>query len=374
MSAPELLQPSSESIATPRTADGSYFPQLDGIRAFAVFGVVAQHYLPFATSLMLGAVGVCTFFVISGFLITRILLRSADEIRAGRATHQHALRQFYARRFLRIFPLYYLYLAICVAAKLGDARSAVPWFATYLGNFYLSFHTGLTAPLGHFWTLAVEEQFYLLWPFCVLWIPRARLATVAVVLIVVGTVSKMLIYRSTGNDLAGYLLLPDCLDTLACGALLAMLADRIGLRRVYAYLRPAAIPGVAMVVAGALLIDSNFAKSLGFTVISAGICLAGSWLVVRACLNPGGRLAAVLLWRPVRYIGTISYGIYVWHVGVPILVGIACRRLHIAELNEWSFFLVVSVVSVAIASVSWRFFEKPINDLKRYFPYRTAMT
>src|SRR5262249_40880734 len=150
---------------------GAYMPQLDGLRAVAVLAVVAHHTLPgpLVDALNPGAAGVRLFFVLSGFLITGILLGCRESM-AQQGAGQ-ALASFYARRFLRIFPLYYFALAVVLLAGVQEARDGAAWHLAYLSNVY-GVRQGWLGSLAHFWSLAVEEQFYLVWPALVLSLPR----------------------------------------------------------------------------------------------------------------------------------------------------------------------------------------------------------
>lgn len=344
-----------------------YLPQLDGIRGIAVFAVIAQHYWPPAGHLRVGLIGVYVFFVLSGFLITRILLGCLDDIEAGHLERGRSIRQFYIRRFLRIFPVYYLYLLCALAINVGNIRAYWGWFAAYLGNYYMVATHITVWPFNHFWTLALEEQFYLLWPWIVMWCPRRHFVKICVTAIIVGTCSKVLFYAITGNPLTAGMLLPDCLDTLACGALLAIMCERPhGPATARRWLRFAPLPGLALVVAGTFVpLRVN-----PVLFLSAGVCLAGSWLVIRAATVRTGGLARVLLWPPLRYVGTISYGVYVWHMVMPVPLDSIIRHLHLHRPGQNLYFLLIVIMSIAVASVSWWAFERPLNQLKRFFPYR----
>jgi peptidoglycan/LPS O-acetylase OafA/YrhL len=151
-------QPKPEAPSTSERL--SYMVQLDGLRAFAVFFVMIHHYsgnrLGFAANF-----GVKLFFVLSGFLITSILLRKRRAIQQCGRTRRSAVKQFYIRRFLRIFPLYYFVIAVAVLINLGPAREALGWMLSYTLNIYMGYHGAYLEYFAHFWTLAVEEQYYL---------------------------------------------------------------------------------------------------------------------------------------------------------------------------------------------------------------------
>src|SRR5689334_6993090 len=168
-----------------------YMPQLDALRALAVLAVMVHHFLPVdrfipPDYITLGFLAVRLFFVLSGFLITGILLSYRSD------TRDNALRRFYLRRVLRIFPIYYLTLFIALALQVRAIQLGAFWHLTYLSNYVAPFHPEWMGPASHFWTLAVEEQFYFVWPFIVLFVPRKYLAGT-----IIGTIALALLFRTS---------------------------------------------------------------------------------------------------------------------------------------------------------------------------------
>lgn len=155
----------------------TYMPELDGLRAIAVGAVLFAHFIPvkYHVSLPFGSAGVQLFFVLSGFLITSILLRSKD------VSLRKALKNFYARRFLRIFPLYYLLLALCALTGWMSWQEDLPWHVFYLSNVYISQLGHWPSVGGHLWSLSVEEQYYLVWPLVVLLTSKPTLVRITLV-------------------------------------------------------------------------------------------------------------------------------------------------------------------------------------------------
>lgn len=168
----------------------TYLPQLDGLRAFAVASVAFSHWVPPRLHLGLpwGDGGVQLFFVLSGFLITSILLRC-------RKSQDKALtlQNFYMRRLLRIFPAFYAMLAIAYFLNFEPVRETIIWHLSYLSNFYFFFRQGWHGEISHFWSLAVEEQFYLFWPLIIIYAPSRFILAAAIVLVVIGTLSQLLL-------------------------------------------------------------------------------------------------------------------------------------------------------------------------------------
>ena len=173
----------------------------------------------------MGGWGVDLFFVLSGFLITGILLRARRQIE-GSPSKRHVLRAFYARRFLRIFPLYYAVLLLLVVLGFSEVQKAFGWHALYQSNHHIMFLRGRWYGADvHFWSLAVEEQFYIMWPLLILWVPSRRLPLLMILAIVCGPLScALLIPIYWGEEQVGTrVLMPQCLDVLSTGALLAWL-------------------------------------------------------------------------------------------------------------------------------------------------------
>jgi peptidoglycan/LPS O-acetylase OafA/YrhL len=161
-----------------------HIPQLDLLRAIAVTLVIISHWLPGSHVLNRytpnGMLGVVIFFVLSGYLITRILLSLRVKSRQGLLLKGKAVRNFYVRRALRIVPLYFAVLGIVTALDVGSFRENWAWHWTYLSNIYFYFHPGDISGY-HIWTLSVEEQFYLVWPLIILFMPRRYLVTAMVI-------------------------------------------------------------------------------------------------------------------------------------------------------------------------------------------------
>ena len=161
-----------------KASPSGYLRQLDSVRTIAVAMVIATHWIPKATTFWFnGGMGVKVFFVLSGFLITGILLDArgqADQSGVGRTA---VLKNFYARRFLRIFPLFYATLALTFLLGVPTVRQFIWWLMFYLGNVLLALHGQWLSGIAHFWSLAVEEQFYLVWPVLILFHAQAASVT-----------------------------------------------------------------------------------------------------------------------------------------------------------------------------------------------------
>jgi len=355
-----------------------YMPQLDGLRAVAIVAVFVAHWgLPtsrasaFLSHVQWGPMGVWLFFVLSGFLITGILLRGRAEIEEHSATTGHVARIFYSRRFLRILPVYYLTLLL-ITVLLPASRRLFWWDFTYNTNFWSAAHPGQYLPGTHFWSLAVEEQFYLIWPWIILLIPSRYLFRVIVL-----AVFSSLAFRFACSFLPlghrgapAYVLLPGCADKLALGAMLAWFWDEQHAGRFAdwkdAFCRAALWIGLPGLVACEVLRAYRPDSRLAMVFLSFFAALFFTWIVNGAAHGFTGIGRYVLEWKPIRYLGKISYGLYLFHYFVPLVLDDA----HVPRPSSWAGqFVLYSAVSIAVASLSWYAFEKPINGLKRFFAY-----
>jgi peptidoglycan/LPS O-acetylase OafA/YrhL len=311
--------------------------------------------------------GVLLFFVISGFLITGILLNAR-----GKAAPLHILRAFVVRRVLRIFPIYYVVLAVAFLLGIEGVRTSTAWHFAYLSNWFFIFKGGFGGPLSHLWSLAVEEQFYLLWPWFALFLPFRFLPWAIVLMIVTGPVSRLVISAARWNEVAIWVATPTVLDALGLGCLLA-----------YVIRRPKTAERVAnwALIVGLLLIGLQYLGTQ--TAIPAGfhfaidrlgwrfVCL---WIVYRASGGLGnGPVGRLLRLRPLVYIGTISYGIYLIHNFVLPSLWIIEAHYHVhlpvPHLPGVRHFFLVAGLSILAASLSWKWLERPLNELKTRFPY-----
>jgi peptidoglycan/LPS O-acetylase OafA/YrhL len=396
-------QPLPVTGNTEKTApeNRAFYPALDGLRAIAFLMVFFQHYL----AVPWGWTGVNVFFVLSGFLITGILDDTRDQ--------PHRARNFYLRRTLRIFPLYYgIFLALLLLTPLMHWRWTWLWLAwpLYLGNFLrflgpsagkvnspleLATDAHLHSPmlpkgeplyLGHFWSLCVEEQFYLVWPWVVFWI-RSRKAllwicglTVVIVPIVrsipltyvpVWMRSAELTYRFT----------PFQLDSLLLGGLLALLW-RGSHRHILLRIAPwVAVIGIVVAVfyisIGLRAVHGDFdiypyppwKQTWGLTYINF---LTAA--VILCCLRPNTISSRLLSLRPLRSLGRISYGAYVFHdIFHNLYVHIVTKahiRLFYGEEQVWRALLALAC-TWAIAALSFRYFETPFLNLKERLTVRS---
>lgn len=346
----------------------SYLPQLDGLRGLAVLMVLGSHWLPHAWQLSIpwGNWGVQLFFVLSGFLITRILLQ-AREVNPRRGS---VLRAFYVRRILRIFPAYYVTLAVLVACDVSDARPAVGWYVLHASNLRICLTNSYDSWLAHFWSLAVEEQFYLLWPWAVVFLGRGGLVRVAAGMIVLAPLFRVLM-KHAFPELEATVLMPSAADALGAGALLAVL-QRSGSPNWYRELQClGAWPVFVVLQAWAVFEGLNVAAE---SIRQTAMVVSFATLVELASRGVAGPIGWCLSLSMLRFLGKISYGIYLVHNVVPLAV----RRAMTVITDDANAFdqlpvllrlVLLSVATLAVSAASWFLLERPIMRLKSRIPY-----
>ena len=335
---------------------------LDGLRGLAVLSVFIFHSVgvfitPGGPVAYMGWLGVDLFFVLSGFLITSILLRARDA--------ENYYRVFYARRALRILPLYYLVLSLSLLTTHDHySLRAQIWFWLNLSNLATAFNPMLIPWLSHYWSLAVEEQFYLVWPALVRRVSPASLFNlclfVILSLLVVRNIPAVENLSQHWDNLL-YRLTPFRVDTVCGGALLAIAVHRWGdIEKLRTPLRMTCLASSALFL---WLIHLNLLSRFGYTAVVAGFTS-----LVGLALCPGP-LSRFLSMRALTITGRYSYCIYLIH---PILILHANhflpRRLTVGSVVV--LVCVEFVIVFGVAALSYRFIEAPILSLRRYEKYR----
>jgi peptidoglycan/LPS O-acetylase OafA/YrhL len=351
-----------------------YLPQLDALRAIAVILVILSHWLP-ATHylnrfLPNGVIGVTLFFVLSGYLITGILLKNKELLQQGLSLKE-AFTIFYMRRSLRIFPVYYLYILLLILFFPADISTSVYWHIFYASNFYFYFQNGFSAQLSHLWSLAVEEQFYLLWPAVIFLTRRYHLPLVFLSGILVAIVFRFIMYDPPLH--LGRLLMPGSLDSFSLGALLAygQLYKTSWYNKIQKQqqllLSIVTIFMIVVQVGLAFYRSDMLTLGLYYFVLSVFFVLL---IMVVTSGNIYTSLSGPFLHnRGLLYLGKISYGLYLYHLVIPAFKGLQVPTWLLPFQVE-SLFLLRFMLLVVIASLSWWFFEKPILTFKRNFNNR----
>lgn len=355
--------------------DDQHSVQLDGLRFFAVFAVMFAHWLqwdlpnqPWVMKLPF-VHGVLLFFVLSGFLITRIILKNKAANAGVPGFRGRFLKNFYIRRALRIFPIYYGLLILLLVINFDKIAEYAPWLFTYTINIYQAIKCDYLGPFNHLWSLSVEEQFYLLWPLLLLLIPARRVLLFIVLVIAISIGTKAGIFLFTDNWIAGGIFTISSMHALAIGALLAWLMS-VSHPLLKKLDNPAWLYGTAVVYVLAILflrdkIDwyKEIFDDMLFAILSVLVIYRAS----------AGRFRFGVKWvleNPVvAYGGKISYGMYLYHLFIPSLFYYYAPKIGLGISNKYTFFVALCCITYVLAHFSWVLIEKPLNSLKKYFPY-----
>ena len=342
----------------------SHLGALDGLRAIAILLVLASHTSDdFPRSVYAlaanGWCGVDLFFVLSGFLITRGLLAAKG------ATNY--FKSFYGKRFLRIFPVFYAALAATflilprLFSGLPTATTHDKWFYwLYVNNWAGFMDQPQIHLIGHFWSLAVEEQFYIFWPVVVLLTSRRTLAAITVSCVVIAPLLRVALVVHHVNPETIYRNTFCRMDALMAGGLCAIvLADSAFRHRIRAVVPKLPWTGFAILV----LVHLYFGYSyFGRPMLTAGLSayvLAFTMLVL-GYAHPEAK-TKILDAKPLRYLATWSYGIYVYHLAF----------VYFAHRYEWGSGMLRVLIevgaSIAFAAISYHFLEYPLLQMKRHF-------
>lgn len=364
-------------------------PALDGLRGVAILAVLAHNFdlitrpksaLVAAGDQILdhGWIGVQLFFVLSGYLITSILLATRDA--------ENYFSAFFARRALRIFPLYYAALVTAffvvpsVRGALGESGPAIAgdgWLWVFLSNWSGAFGRDQGA-FPHFWSLAVEEQFYLVWPFVVYALRARGTLFVSIALIALAIATRCAVRLSGGSPEIAYLTTVCRMDALAVGAVVATLRAGAGWLRL-PVVAPRRLASVMAVVAAGGLASNLYARTslgsqtIGYTLLAIG---CGAWLAAGTQRSEAGRwYIAPLRSSWLRTVGRYSFAMYVVHLPLHLYVGlplIAKSGLQPESnlLLSVGYTGLAAVATFLLALGSYYVIERPFLRLKRLFTPR----
>ncbi|WP_018610978.1 acyltransferase family protein [Segetibacter koreensis] len=351
-----------------------YHKELDGVRGIAALMVMYFHFCEgvratkdglinfLVKTSVFGQTGVILFFVLSGFLITRILLASKE--------NRNFFKSFYIRRSLRIFPLYYVGLCIYIfvaplIANTTTVSLKLSWpYWIYLQNYCMTFRLPITGP-PHYWSLAVEEHFYLFWPLLVYYLSTAKLLKTIYALIITAIIVRIILTYKGFNV---FYFTFSTMDALAIGAILAIKEKTVG----KASKGNNAYTITLFLIFVALTILWLFAGGKGIFVIQAikGTLIATVYyflLLIVTNFNRNNILNHFLITKPLLFTGKISYGLYVYHI--------ICYSFYLKYFNS-SYFLFnllgCFISSYIVASVSYFTFEVRFIALKERFSKTSA--
>jgi peptidoglycan/LPS O-acetylase OafA/YrhL len=376
---------------------GTHIPALDGLRGLAILLVMFSHFILYggfepmrlldripSKIGLAGWVGVDLFFVLSGFLITGILFDTKQ--------NQRFFRNFYMRRTLRIFPLYYgvlifVFLILPKFVPISNNYQSLlndqGWYWSYLTNISIALN-GWPASyaFGHFWSLAVEEQFYLIWPIIIYLFSRRTLLKICVFTIV-GSLIFRVILALTGHALIAYVFTPARMDTLATGAFLALAirGSEIDLLKLARWAWPVAgFSGAVILIyslwKGRLAYGDMEVYTAGFSFLAL---LFGAILLISITVPSETSLGKFFNHPTLRFFGRYSYALYVFHHPISIYLphyGFSIQTLPTVMNSQIPalllFSMVAGLLSIMLALLSWHLFEARFLSMKRYFEYAST--
>jgi peptidoglycan/LPS O-acetylase OafA/YrhL len=356
-----------------------YVKQLDSLRALAVILVIISHWVPgtnIINRIPNGEIGVDIFFVLSGFLISSILFENKNRYESASLSKTKLIKNFYFRRSLRIFPIYYIIIFILLylhTSTRTNIQSAFIYFLTYTSNIYFFQTQQWDGMISHLWSLAVEEQFYLIWPWIILFTNKKYLIHVILIFILTGITSQLILSGIKMSSLLTF----TCFDSFGLGALLSW---------VMVYNKEKIYKFNLVLSISVFLIFLNWVIGLFFkesiliprrTIFSIlSLCL-----IVNVILN---KESDSLLFRCIFnnrlliFLGKISYGLYLYHNIIPGLLNSKFINIYINPYlpsilykNYWAqlFLIENTVLLIAFSWLSYNFIEKKFLRLKKYFVY-----
>lgn len=369
-----VIRPIKKSLLMKPATQRSYYPALDGLRGIAIILVLCCHNFNFIPGLRVGWVGVDLFFVLSGFLITDILIRTKD--------NKNFLQNFYIRRILRIFPLYYgaLLLFFIIVPFIGSLQvqyhyyhqnQAFSWLHLQNWLYILREKPGDDLLLNHFWSLSVEEQFYLVWPLIVIATKNNRqLGRIALAILAACIISRFCSWLYLGNGYTNfYFQFMTRVDGLCIGSLIAIWKIEN-----FSFAKKQLV-NLAIILLAAHLVCLVFAKTIFLTLphfsffgYSSIACVFG--FAVFFAVEKRNRISALILEsRFLRYFGKISYSLYVFHWPVLVLTKMYALDLIVrAGMTHSIAYILVSIAAFFIAFLlsiaSYHFVELKIQSLK----------
>ena len=340
--------------------------------------MVVSHYFPRVRWMGADPLGeaaafaVHIFFALSGLLITGILLDTRARIESESTTFWAALGRFHARRVLRLFPIYFLVLGVCWAVGVPALRDHPASLVTFTYNNFLIGQGWFDAFVGHLWSLSVEQQFYLAWPFLMLLTPRPLLAPVAVATVIVAEVTRHYYLGADPTGMGYYVATLSSADAFAVGALVSMAARAASPPAAVRWLLHPATTTLALagVVTGPwwatrLPPGLGYANGVLYDLVATTAVAGILWGAMRGF---GGWLGAALSCRPAARVAAVSYGLYVYHPLLPPVVGTVLAAIGGAGANTvLPRALIALTLAIGLSMLSWQVFEKPINELKRHF-------
>jgi peptidoglycan/LPS O-acetylase OafA/YrhL len=350
-----------------------YIKELDAVRGLAILSVVASHWFPSDSFLHKGAEAINApniFFTISGFLITKILLGDRAKAEQYEYSKLFVFRNFFFKRVLRIFPAYYLLLFLFYLINTAPFNYAP--YLSFTSNFYI-YSTKDWGPVAHLWSMAVEEQFYLIWPWLILFINKKLLPYTIFLFVVIGIVSHWMLPDNEFRTIVT----STCFDALALGALFAwVITYHPGhLPKVYTGL--SVLAAISLVLFIISLVAGSFYMLPKRTLTAVMIVWLLAYFLTKQ--HPARKLGFIFKNNLLISIGKMSYGIYLYHTVLPFyfhkIYAVVYSYVPVPMVLQKSRYFYPAqsfILLLCVSWLSWKFFEMPIQNLKKYFKTPTS--
>jgi peptidoglycan/LPS O-acetylase OafA/YrhL len=355
-----------------------HFNQLDGFRFFAIAAVMIAHFLPYGiASRFPFGFGVLFFFVLSSFLITRILLNTRNNEIDSFTSNIDNLKQFYIRRTLRIFPIYYITIIVLYLINFHPVREIIFSLVTYTTNLQLAYNNNVdTQSFTHLWSLAIEEQFYLIFPFFIYGLKKKHLFNFLVLVVIIGLFGRMYLFFEDPNNISKWNFHSiSALDSLGLGAILGYMSlykiDNLKnyIANKFLFFSIAISFLICMYFSYTQYNDAskyNFYSGILmrflFNILSFWVL---GWSIV---FGYNGIFKTILENKLLVYLGKISYGLYLYHFFILYMGNMILDGYNLIFSMEIKA-IIFTLTSVLVASLSWKFVEYPINTLKNKYKY-----
>ncbi|MBE2179117.1 MAG: acyltransferase [Chthoniobacterales bacterium] len=350
-----------------RSMGGVYQPQLDGLRAVAITGVLFHHFgMHIPDFLEYGPISVRLFFALTGYFITLWLWKAEDTANAGGVSVWRELPVFHGRRLLRIVPPLYLSLLLAAVLGVGAVRSDFLWHVAFLSNFYAAKTGYWPDAMAHLWSLSVQEQFYLLWPVVLLLTPRRWFPGVLAGAVTIAFGFRLACIVWEVNPIIRWTMLFGSLDSFATGGFVAWLAGgKVGVQVMTERQRWGwgAFAFACLLMARSLRYMPQTNEWIATIELLEAVFIG--WVILATAQGWRGPIGWFLSLPPLVYMGKISLGIYLFHVLVHIVFGPMLDRAGIDPVQDNTVrVLLLTALSIGAAALSWHLFEQPLARLK----------
>ncbi len=337
-----------------------YQPQLDGLRGIAILSVLIHHFdVHLPGWLDWGPIGVRLFFLLSGYLITLSVWKLIQQSETSGGLWK-AVGGFHLKRGVRLLPVLYIMLFVGALMGLPEIREGILWHSTFLTNFYILAQDEWPGAASHLWSLSVQEQFYVLWPFLLLVVPKKNLPWALAGLVLFAFSYRFMCWHTDASVFLRWLMLPGVIDSFAMGALVACWKSA-GKPFSVTHGRAQVVWAVAAVAAYVIARYLRFVPTASpwLAIIETLENFALAWLLLRTTEGWSGWFGMLLKTRWLGYIGKVSFGLYVFHVLIHVAFSPWLTQFGITDSYLRAAILIPA--TLVVASISWHSVEAPLT-------------